>query len=468
MTSKPRRALLGAVLGALVASVALTGCAATLIEGVATPESGARADVAPADFPIIGAADDDVDVSARNALADLNTYWAEQFPDTFGEPFTPLTGGYFSVDPDDLDPARYPDGRIGCGQEIEAVTGNAFYCTSEPGEPDGDAIQYDRAFLGELADGYGRFIPALVMAHEFGHAVQGRVGYPIERSINVETQADCFAGAWTAWVAAGDAPHNSIRPGELDDVLRGYLLLRDPVGTGVGESQAHGSYFDRVSAFQQGFDDGPVACRDAFGEERVFTQGRFRDEDLLTGGDAPYAEAQELIEATLPVFWTAAFQARGETFQPPRVQPFSGTAPECSGGEPTTDLVWCAEDATVGYDETDLARPIYDAFGDYAVLTAVSIPYALAAREQLGLSADDEAAIRSAVCLTGAYTASVLQGGIPGIQISPGDVDESVQFLLESSSDPAVLDESGLTGFQLVDVFRSGVFDGLAACDIGA
>ncbi|GAB4080191.1 hypothetical protein GCU67_16120 [Modestobacter muralis] len=468
MTSKPRRALLGAALGALVASVALTGCAATLIEGVATPESGVRADVAPADFPIIGAADDDVDRGARNALADLNTYWGEQFPDTFAQPFTPLTGGYFSVDPDDLDPARYPDGRIGCGQEIEAVTGNAFYCSSDPGEPDGDAIQYDRAFLGELADGYGRFIPALVMAHEFGHAVQGRVGYPIERSINVETQADCFAGAWTAWVASGDAPHNSIRPGELDDVLRGYLLLRDPVGTGVGESQAHGSYFDRVSAFQQGFDDGPVACRDEFGEERVFTQGRFQDQDLLTGGDAPYADAQELIDGTLPVFWTAAFQARGETFQPPQVQPFSGTAPGCGDDEPATDLVWCAEDATVGYDETDLARPIYDAFGDYAVLTAVSIPYALAAREQLGLSTDDEAAIRSAVCLTGAYTASVLRGDIPEIQVSPGDVDESVQFLLESSSDPAVLDESGLTGFQLVDVFRSGVFEGLPACDIGA
>jgi len=474
MSSKPRRALLGAVLGALVGSVALTGCAATLIEGVATPESGARADVAPADFPITGAADDDVDRAARNALADLNTYWAEQFPGTFGQAYTPLTGGYFSVDPDDLDPARYPDGQIGCGQEIEAVIGNAFYCSADPGSPDGDAIQYDRAFLGALAfgtsssEGYGRFIPALVMAHEFGHAVQARVGYPIERSINVETQADCFAGAWTAWVADGEAPHDSIRPGELDDVLRGYLLLRDPVGTGVGASQAHGSYFDRVSAFQEGFDDGPVACRDSFGAERVFTQGRFSDQDLLTGGDAPYDQTQDLIGSTLPAFWTAVFQARGENFEPPQVQPFSRTAPDCGDDEPATDLVWCAEDATVGYDETDLAQPVYAEFGDYAVLTAVSIPYALAAREQLGLSTDDEAAIRSAVCLTGAYTAAVLRDELPGISISPGDVDESVQFLLQSSNDPAVLDESGLTGFQLVDVFRGGVVEGLPACDIGA
>jgi predicted metalloprotease len=468
MSAKPRRAVLGAVLAALVGSVALTGCAATLIEGTATPESGVREDVTPAEFPITGAADDDVDRVARNALADLNTYWGEQFPGTFGTGLTPLTGGYFSVDPDDLDPARYPNGRIGCGQEIDTVTGNAYYCSSETGGGDGDAIQYDRAFLGELADGYGRFIPALVMAHEFGHAVQARVGYPVDRSINVETQADCFAGSWTAWVASGEAPHNAIRPGELDQILRGYLLLRDPVGTGAGESQAHGSYFDRVSAFQQGFDDGPTACRDSFGEDRVFTQGRFRDEDLLTGGDAPYDQTQDLIDRTLPVYWTAAFQARGKMFRPPQVQPFSGTAPDCGGDEPTTDLVWCAADATVGYDETDLARPAYEEFGDYAVLTAVSIPYALAAREQLGLSTDDEAAIRSAVCLTGAYTAAVLSGAVPDIQISPGDVDESVQFLLESSSDPEVLDQSGLTGFQLVDVFRAGVFEGLPACDIGS
>jgi predicted metalloprotease len=434
---------------------------------VATPEVSARADVAPADLPITGAADDDVDRVARNALADLTTYWSQQFPGTFSRPFTPLTGGYFSVDPDDLDPGRYPGGRVGCGQEVEAVTGNAFYCSSGPGTPDGDAIQYDRAFLGQLADRYGRFIPALVMAHEFGHAVQARVGYPVERSINVETQADCFAGSWTAWVAGGSAEHDSIRPGELDDVLRGYLLLRDPVGTGAGESQAHGSYFDRVSAFQQGFDDGPTACRDSFGADRVFTQGRFRDEDLLTGGDAPYEEAQALISSTLPVYWTSVFRARGADFRPPQVQPFSGTAPECGGEQPETDLVYCAADTTVGYDETDLTRPAYSDFGDYAVLTAVSIPYALAARGQLGLSTDDPAAIRSAVCLTGAYTAAVQRGEVPDISISPGDVDESVQFLLQSSNDPEVLDESGLTGFQLVDVFRSGVVEGLSACDIG-
>ncbi|QXG76993.1 neutral zinc metallopeptidase [Modestobacter sp. L9-4] len=471
MSSKPRRALLGAVLGALVGSLVLSGCAATLIEGTATPASAVRPDVAPADFPIIGADDDDVDRVARNALADLNTYWADQFPGTFGQPYTPLTGGYFSVDPDDLDPARYPNGQIGCGQAIDAVTGNAFYCSSDPGEPDGDAIQYDRAFLGELADGYGRFIPALVMAHEFGHAVQARVGYPVERSINVETQADCFAGAWTAWVAGGDAPHNAIRPGELDQVLRGYLLLRDPVGTGTRESQAHGSYFDRVSAFQQGFDDGPVSCRDGFGADRPFTQEAFQsDEELLSGGNAPYADTIATIAPdSLSEFWTAALRGLGKPFSPPTLAPFTGRAPECDGEQPDADLVYCPADRSVGFDEADLTRPLYASQegGDFAVVTAMAVPYGLAVRDQLGLSVEGADAVRSAVCLAGAFTQGV-RTGQTSVAISPGDVDESVSFLLDYSDDPQVLAESGLTGFQLVDVFRTGVLQGLPACDIGA
>jgi predicted metalloprotease len=473
MPSSSRRSLAGAVLAGALVLGALSGCAVTLVPGTASPVSGEAGDVPAEEFPIIGAADDEVDRLARNALADLNAYWDEQFGPTFGVDFTGLTGGYYSVDPGDVDPGAYPGGRVGCGEEALAVEDNAFYCPPSDDYPNGDAIQYDRAFLRDLAfgtdqaPGYGRFIPALVMAHEFGHAVQGRVGYPVNASIAIETQADCFAGAWTAWVADGQAPHNTLRTPELDDVLRGYLLLRDPVGTGSDESQAHGSYFDRVSAFQEGFDDGPVACRDGFGVDRPYTQSEFIDDrDFASGGDASYPDTEALLRDSLPAFWTAALPTLGEQFQPPEVVAFSGTAPDCPGEDVDTDLVYCDAEDVVGYDETDLIGPLYEDLGDYAVLTAVSIPYALAAREQLGLSTDDQEAVRSAVCLTGAYTAAVLDLSVPDIVISPGDVDESVQFLLEYSAEPAVLAESGLTGFQLVDVFRAGVFEGLAACDL--
>jgi predicted metalloprotease len=466
MPSTPRR-LLAAAVGSVAVLAALAGCAPALVVGSASPAAGQIGVVQPADFPVIGATDDGVDLLARNALADLNSYWQDQFPDTFGAKFTPLAGGYYSVDPADVDPAQYPGGQVGCGEVPDAVADNAFYCPSSADYPNGDAIQYDRAFLRELAADYGRFLPALVMAHEFGHAVQSRVGYPMQVSIAIETQADCFAGAWTSWVADGKAPHTTIRTPELDDVLRGYLLLRDPVGTDINESEAHGSLFDRVSAFQQGFDDGPVACRDGFGADRIYTQGGFSDAEVASGGNASYPETRRFVDAGLPDFWTTVFGRLSRTFQAPRVSPFSGTAPDCGATTPNTDLVYCPADDTVGYDETDLIRPVYDDLGDYAVLTAVAIPYSLSARAQLGLSTDDQDAARSAVCLAGAFTRAVLAGEVANIAISPGDADESVQFLLGYSDDPKVLGDVGLSGFQLVDVFRSGVVGGQSSCGIG-
>ncbi len=215
-----------------------------------------------------------------NALADLQDFWTERFPDVYGDEFQPLQGGYFSVDPNDVDPSAYPNG-VSCGSDPLDVEGNAFYCQAA-GEPNSDSISYDRAFLTDLAEEFGDFIPDLVMAHEFGHAVQGRVGYP-PASILAETQADCFAGAWTSWVADGNAQYTTVRAPELDDVLRGYLQLRDPVGTGLNEESAHGSYFDRVSAFQEGFADGAEACRDNFDTDRALTQQEFStDEEVQT------------------------------------------------------------------------------------------------------------------------------------------------------------------------------------------
>jgi predicted metalloprotease len=445
-----------------MAGVLLSACATVVVGG---PEDG-RPPGAPrvaGDVTIVGAADEAVDERARDALADLEDYWDQVFPDVFGQRFRPPEGGYFSVDPNDLDPGLYPDG-VGCGAQPLEVEGNAFYCEA-PNTANSDSITYDRSFLAELAEGYGQFVPELVMAHEFGHAVQARVGGP-RSSIAVETQADCLAGSWTRWVADGEAARSRIRPAELDELLRGYLLLRDPIGTSTGAQSAHGSYFDRVSAFQEGYDGGAVACRDRFGPDRPFTQTEFtRDDDFRNQGNAPYRQLPDLIETSLPEFWEREFrEVFGTTFDRPAIQPFARTAPDCAPAN--RDLVYCPDSDVVGYDETDLARPAYD-LGDFAVMTGVSIPYALAVRDQLGLSIDDQDALRSAICLTGWYAAGVYEGVVRTVQISPGDLDESVQFLLTYGDDPSVLGEADLTGFQLVDLFRGGFVDGVRACDVG-
>lgn len=446
--------------------LALTGCSVVVV-GEASPARPPVTDAGDGEVDVVGATDEPVDVLARNALADLETFWAGQFPDVFGTGFEPLEGGYFSVDPDDVDPARYPRG-IGCGSAAAEVEDNAFYCVA-PDAPNSDSISYDRSFLAELAGEFGRFIPALVMAHEFGHAVQARVGSP-SASIAAETQADCLAGAWTRWVAEGRAEHSTLRTAELDEVLRGYLQLRDPVGTDPSAEAAHGSYFDRVSAFQEGFDSGAEACRDNFDPGRPFTQDPFTfASDVSTGGNAPYGALLQIIDETLPAVWRSAL---GADFDPPAIEAFDGDAPGCAR-DGDLDLVYCADEGLVAFDETDLAAPAYEELGDFAVATAVSLPYGLAVRDQLGLSTDDEEALRSAVCLSGWYTERLVsdppgRAGLVTSSISPGDVDEAVQFLLAFGGEPSVLPDADLTGFQLVDLFRNGFFEGLDACRLGA
>jgi predicted metalloprotease len=454
-----RNRVLSAVLA--LATVSLTGCATVVIGRPEARQPAPR--TGGGETSVVGAAGGPVDQLATDALADLEEFWSEVFPDVYGGAFVPLQGGYFSVDPGDIDPARYPQG-VGCGADPREVENNAFYCQS-PDAPNADSITYDRAFLAELADQFGRFIPALVMAHEFGHAVQARVGLP-GSSIATETQADCLAGSWTRWVAEGEAARSRLREPELDDLLRGYFQLRDPVGTSSAAESAHGSYFDRASAFQEGFDDGPTACRDDFGPDRLFTQGPFTsDTDLQRQGNAPYGDLIGYVEEALPAFWRRAFtEVFDASFDPPAVEAFDGTAPACAPDD--RDLVYCAENDLVGYDEGDLTLDAYR-IGDYAVATGISIPYALAARDKLGLDPADPDALRSAVCLTGWFSRAVYERQVPDVQASPGDLDESVLFLLVYGVEEEVLGAAELSGFQLVDLFRAGFVDGVSACDVG-
>jgi predicted metalloprotease len=457
----PARTLVGPALVALL--LVLAGCASVVpgrLQAQRTPGN-----VSDAQVHIVGATDGPVDEQTRDALADLQTFWTEQFPSVFDKRFTPLQGGYFSVDPNNIDPATYPQG-VGCGTDPKDVENNAFYCRA-PNTAHSDSISYDRTFLGELAGKYGQFLPDLVMAHEFGHAVQARVGGP-DASIAVETQADCYAGAWTKWVADGKAAHTSLQQSALDQLLLGYLQLRDPIGTSPGAQQAHGSGFDRVSAFQEGFDSGATACRDDFGPDRVFTQSQFTsDADFANQGNAPYDQLQDLMSTGFPEFWQKQFPATfGKQFTAPKLEPFSSKPPAGCGNQ-DLELVYCAKGPLVGYDEPDLTKPAYD-IGDYAVVTAVAIPYGLDVRDQLGRSAHDSAAYRSSVCLAGWFSAAVSAGQLTTVQISPGDLDESVQFLLKYGQDPKVLPGVDESGFQLVDTFRKGFLQGAPACDVGA
>jgi predicted metalloprotease len=462
------RRLLGRALPVGIAGVLLAGCSTTVVVGVASPGPGRPVDVSAVAVPITGAGNAPIDQAARNALADLERFWSQAYREFFGEEYVPLEGGYFSVNPADVEESTFPESGIGCAElpaPPDSVDGNAYYdvvC---------DLIAYDRTLLEELATDHGRFLAPAIMAHEFGHAMQGRFGFAASgRSIQDETQADCLAGAWSAWVADGQARHVSMRAPELDDVVGGFLLLRDEVGSDPEDSEAHGSAFDRVSAFSEGFDGGVGPCRDYFGPDRLFTAAPF-DETDINQGDAPYTDIVGWVGALLPAFWETVFpEAFGEQFRAPALESFDGTAPDCGTLDAASDLGFCPDDATVYFDEADLTGPAYDEQGDFAVATALSLPYALAAREQAGLSTDDGAATRSAVCLTGWFAAEWYAGALLDrlpVTLSPGDLDEAVAFLLTYGLDERVIPDVAASGFELVGAFRAGFLDGGAACDIG-
>jgi predicted metalloprotease len=446
-----------AVVAAAVGSALLSGCT-TSIDG--TPSSRVT-DVSDQDLPITGADDSAEDRIARNALVDLNTFWAQQYPENFGEDFQPLTGGYWSVDTDDIDYSLYPsDTGVGCDAlpiDPAEVEMNAFY------QQDCDVIVYDKVLLRTEAEQFGPYIDAAILAHEFGHAMQGRFGFS-EVTVRDETQADCFAGAFTRWVADGNAEHTSVRVQDLDEVLKGFIALRDPVGyTGVDVEGAHGSGFDRVSGFYEGYSGGVASCRDDFGPDRVFTVSEFTDQtDLDNEGNAPYDQVPDIINGSLPVFYSGDWLSG---FEQPTISTFDGTAPDCGDmGAENRDVGWCADDDTVYVDEQDLLQPAYSDIGDFAVVTAVALPYAEAARSSLGLSTDDAEATESEVCLTGSYTAAFFNGDFSeSTTLSPGDVDEAIIFLLTYGQTDSVLPNTGSTGFELVGAFRAGFLEGAGA-----
>ena len=105
------RQVLRRTLPTVAVGMLLAGCSTTTVVGTASPGAGEPVDVAADQFPITGVSDSEVDQFARNALADLETFWKATYPEFFGEEYKPLAGGYFSVDSDEHRPVGLPGDR---------------------------------------------------------------------------------------------------------------------------------------------------------------------------------------------------------------------------------------------------------------------------------------------------------------------------------------------------------------------
>ena len=403
-----------------------------------------------------GDASDPVNKLAVEAIADLQDYWGKNFPDLYGKDYEPVKGGFYAVTPSsgDLPP---------CVTDPSEISGNAFYCAAK------DVVAWDaEGLLPDLQSRFGDFVIPVVLAHEWGHAVQGRSNFTA-RTVTKELQADCFAGAWSKH--AKDDKVFDVSSADLDKALAGILDVRDTPGMSNMDPTAHGSGFDRVSAFQDGFDNGLTKCKDYRDDDPMVLELPFNDDqDAESGGDAPYDSIVNGVPYDLEDYWTHVYPevADGQAWQPVKgLQPFDPADPPMCGNQSAQGYVlfYCVPDDYVGWDNVDVMPSVYKKGGDYAVATLLATQYGLAALTRLGDDSDEKTSTARGDCLAGAYTASVMLYNRPDTStyhISPGDLDEGNKALLvfRGSGDA---DRQG-AGFDRVRAFREGVIDGAQPC----
>lgn len=156
----------------------------------------------------------------------------------------------------------------GCGAATSDV--GPHYCPAD------QTIYIDETFFTELQQRFkatgGDVAEAYVIAHEVGHHVQNELGImdqvrqqgnSNEASINLELQADCFAGIWANSVA----DLGIFQPGEINEAIDAASAVGDDriqqsvQGQVNPETWTHGSSEQRVQWFTTGFESGnPSSC----------------------------------------------------------------------------------------------------------------------------------------------------------------------------------------------------------------
>jgi predicted metalloprotease len=394
--------------------------------------------------------------TVTRSLRDVERFWRDNFPDiSGGEQFEAVRGGYFPYTETRLPPD--------CGGQPSQYQPNAFYC------PPGDFIAWDaQNLIPQLQSSYGPLLVGVVMAHEYGHAIQTRLGGTREPTVVLEQQADCYAGAWLDDVMRGRSQaFRDVTPAQLDNTIAGLLMLRDQPGTSATADQAHGNAFDRVRALQDGVEKGPKTCAAYSAGNLPVTEIPFRNEaDAARGGDLPYADAVNLLANDAQDYWRRTFPTlAGQSWNDLRVQAFDASAPP-SCPQPDSSAggraFYCPDGDFVAFDNTELGPTLYRRIGDNAVGMLLGDLFARAAQDRRGASTRDKPGQLAVDCLAGSWTNDLLlRRGDTDIRLSPGDLDEAVTALLAFGR---AEEGSGPTAFDRISAYRKGVLEGLGAC----
>jgi predicted metalloprotease len=397
----------------------------------------------------------------RATIESVTRYWRQEMPRTYDRDYKELRGGY-----QPKTPRSKPWTCGGKRVTYKNIRGNAFYC----GGPNDDYIAYDASFLfPRLNKAFGSVSPAIVLAHETGHAIQHRAGVQAP-SIVIELQADCFAGSWSGFAHQSSADTVDLAPNALDSSVAVMLTLRDQVGSPATNPQAHGLGFDRVNAFQTGYDDGAKACARFPSAGVPTTELPFRTPlEAQTHGNLPYSVAVPLFEKSLDGFWaTAAPRLKpGGSFRAPDTEPVRDLPlPRCAGQQPSSVprlLEYCARDNVISWPDSRLLQ-VHARLGDMATGAVLSDGWGEAAQTQMGLPVEGRDAGLQRDCFTGAWVSALASGAQPELSLSPGDVDEVLGVIVASSFQPGAERSDRAGAFDRTQALRAGVLQGLSAC----
>jgi predicted metalloprotease len=177
--------------------------------------------------------------------------------------------------------------RSACGTAQSAM--GPFYC------PNDREVYLDTAFFRELETRFrgcsGKacdFSKAYVIAHEVGHHVQNLLGIlpqvqqaqrasgdrvkSNQMQVQVELQADCFAGVWANHA---ESQKQFLDPGDIDAALQTASAIGDDTlqrrsqGQVVPDSFTHGSAEQRKRWFSTGFREGTIKACNTFAAARL-------------------------------------------------------------------------------------------------------------------------------------------------------------------------------------------------------
>src|ERR1700761_5167496 len=300
--------------------------------------SGIRPNAPAPNGTVVNTDNGAIDKLSLLAVNDIEDYWKNVYSQSLKGTFLPV-GKLVSYD------SNSPSSPIVCHNETYKLV-NAFF-TSRC-----NLIAWDRTVFMAVAQRYfGDMSVTGVLAHEFGHALQ-QMSKLVTRSdptIVREQQADCFAGVYLFWVAAGKSPRFTLSTADgLDHVLAGIITTRDPVQDSESQNDdQHGSALDRVSAFQMGFIDGASACAGIDKKEIEQRRGDLPTR-LRVDSDTGNPETGEvpINQDTL----TTLMELLGRIFSPKSAPTLTYQAAGCPDAKPSPPASYCPSTNTIAID----------------------------------------------------------------------------------------------------------------------